>query len=250
MASLAVIGGTGMSTLKGLHILEKRRISTPYGTPSCDLTLGELKGVRLAFLGRHGHPHRLPPHLINYRANIWALKELGVTGILAVNVTGGVNPDLAVGDLVINDQIIDYTYGREHTFFGSGEQAEHIDFTYPYDADLRRQLIKSGLEVSQALDFTCHPQGCYGATQGPRLETAAEVRRLARDGVDMVGMTGMPEAALAAELKIAYAAISLVVNPAAGLNEEPVDLVALWAAVDKAAGHARAVIELSVSNLV
>lgn len=247
MPDIAILGGTGLSSLKGLKVLERLALTTDQGAPSDAVIIGELRGRKLAFLPRHGHPHRLPPHLINYRANIRVLHDLLVKRVIAVNAVGGVRAGLAVGDLVINDQLIDYTYGREHTFFT--DRAQHIDFTYPYDAELRRLLAECGEEAGRRLGFRCHASGCCGVTQGPRLETAAEIRRLARDGVDVVGMTGMPEAALAAELEMRYASISMVVNPAAGLDDSPVDLAALDAAVEKSAAHARALLELALERL-
>lgn len=225
---LAIMGGTGLTQLEGLTSLGGQVVETAYGHPSAPVETFQLEGTSFLFLPRHGHPHRIPPHQVNYRANVMALKMLGATDILAINAVGGVSPDLKPTDIVIPDQLIDYTYGREHTFFAGDLQAvTHIDFTEPYDEGLRQRIIQ--LAKRHAIDIT--PKGVYACTQGPRLETAAEVRRLARDGCDIVGMTGMPEAALAREAGLAYACIALVVNPAAGLAAGPITMSQIEAAV-------------------
>jgi len=169
------------------------------------------------FLARHGAPHTLAPHAVNYRANVWALREAGVREIIAINAVGGIGDAYPPGRLVIPDQLIDYTWGREHSYCGgAGRALQHVDFTTPYSASLRRRLLQAaphvGLEVADG--------GVYGVTQGPRLETAAEIGRMARDGCDIVGMTGMPEAALARELELDYACCAVVVNRAAGRGED------------------------------
>jgi 5'-deoxy-5'-methylthioadenosine phosphorylase len=211
----AIIGGSGLGKIKSLQSSRREVVRTPYGDPSCPLSFGTLGDYDVVFLARHGAGHRIAPHEINYRANIWALKEAGVTEIIAVAAVGGIDPDLKPGALVVPDQLIDYTYGRAHTFFqGPDQPVTHIDFTYPYSASLRDQLIRA----CQVVGHPTIAQGTYGACQGPRLETAAEIRRLARDGCSVVGMTGMPEAALARELGLAYACLAVVVNPAAGVG--------------------------------
>ena len=227
MTSTAVIGGTGLNHLANLELIQAHSVATPFGEPSAPVQEGRLAGERVFFLPRHGTPHQLPPHKINYRANLWALRELGVEQVIAVNAVGGVLRRLGPGTLAIPDQVIDYTWGREHTFFdgsgayeGIGAELEHIDFTRPYHSGLRAKLLQAAAHCN----ISCEDGATYGATQGPRLETAAEVQRLLRDGCDLVGMTGMPEAALAAELDLAYAAICLVVNAAAGLGDEPITL--------------------------
>ncbi len=175
------------------------------------------RGRRFLFLARHGADHGIAPHKINYRANIQVLKDLGVSQILAVNAVGGIGPRYGAGVIAIPDQLNDYTWGREHSFYDGGEAGvEHIDFTYPYSENLRQRLVQS----ADRLQLQLQVGGVYAATQGPRLETAAEVRRLARDGNDLVGMTGMPEAALARERGLDYASVCLVVNPAAGQTED------------------------------
>jgi 5'-deoxy-5'-methylthioadenosine phosphorylase len=213
----AVIGGTGLSRLKGLEVVDRRVVATPYGEPSAPLVLGRLGSGRAWFLPRHGAGHTIPPHAVNYRANIWALKQLGVTRVVAVNAVGGIGPKYPPRSLTVPDQLIDYTWGRDHTFYdGSAGQVGHVDFSAPYDEGLRRLLIAAG----HAAGLAVGDGGTYGATQGPRLETAAEIRRLAGDGCDLVGMTGMPEAGLAREAGLAYACLAAVVNFAAGESED------------------------------
>lgn len=214
--TLAIIGGTGLTQLSELHINGRQQIDTPYGQPSADFINGELNGKPVVFLARHGNPHRIPPHKINYRANIWGLQALGITQIIAVAAVGGISEEMAPSRIAIPDQLIDYSYGREHTFFAEDlEEVTHIDFTQPYTPALRQRLLaaadNAGIEVVDS--------GTYGCTQGPRLETGAEIVRLERDGCDVVGMTGMPEAALARELNIDYAALAVIANWAAGKTE-------------------------------
>ncbi len=213
---LAIIGGTGLTQLANLQITHRQVMRTPYGEPSGALTFGTINQHDVVFLARHGYGHTIPPHEVNYRANLWALHEQGVQRVLSVASVGGIRADLVPGMIVVPDQIIDYTYGREFTYFDGRERpVTHIDFTHPYDRKLRRQLIEAAQRAGEA----CLDGGVYAATQGPRLETAAEVNRLERDGVDMVGMTGMPEAALARELGMSYATIAVVVNHAAGRGD-------------------------------
>lgn len=241
--SLAVIGGTGLQALAGFQAEAEHALQTPFGVPSAPVQDGHLAGARCLFLARHGVPHRIPPHRINYRANLWALRELGAEAVLAVNAVGGIHPRLPPGRLVIPDQVVDYTWGREHSYYdGDGFSApasdrlaalEHVDFTDPYDAELRQRLAAS----AEAAGLAITVGGTYAATQGPRLETAAEVRRLANDGCDVVGMTGMPEAALARELGLPYASLCIVVNAAPGLGTEPITLDSMRAVLE--AGSAR-----------
>jgi 5'-deoxy-5'-methylthioadenosine phosphorylase len=212
MSLIAIIGGSGLTNLKNLEITRRQVMRTPYGEPSTPLVYGRLGGQDAVFLARHGHGHTIPPHAVNYRANIWALKEAGVTRVIAVNAVGGIT-NLESGGLMLPDQVIDYTYGREHTFFGNDTKpVTHVDFTFPYCEELRTVLIRAAREA----DITVAETGTYGATQGPRFETIAEIRRMERDGADIVGMTGMPEASLARELGLCYASVSVIANPAAG----------------------------------
>lgn len=217
MSLLAVIGGTGLSDLENLEISHRQVVATPWGEPSAPVLFGELAGRRAAFLPRHGRGHTIAPHEVNYRANIWALKEVGATAVIAINAVGGIREDLTPGRLCVPDQVVDYTSGRGHTFFeGTDQPVRHADFTLPYAEPVRRRLLQAGARAG--LDVA--DGGTYGATQGPRLESAAEIRRMERDGCDMVGMTGMPEAALARELALDYACCAVVVNRAAGLGDD------------------------------
>jgi 5'-methylthioinosine phosphorylase len=221
MKRLAIIGGTGIDDFQGLELVREHNPQTPWGEPSRPIQEGRLGEKSVFFLQRHGSPKSIPPHLINYRANLSALQLLGVTDIVAINAVGGISAGMSPGRLVFPDQIIDYTWGREHTVdLGSGGALAHIDFTEPYDRELRRGL----LQVAHSMDIPHEPSAVHGVTQGPRLETAAEISRMARDGCDVVGMTGMPEASLARELGLGYAAVCMVVNPAAGLGELPITL--------------------------
>lgn len=212
---LAIIGGTGLSQLSNLEISRRQVAGTPYGEPSGPLTVGTIRGVSVVFLARHGYGHTIPPHQVNYRANLWLLKEQGVRQIVSVASVGGIRADLGPGKIVVPMQIIDYTWGRPGTFFEGAAPVRHIDFTEPYSRALRKRLIAAANACGEAIE----DGGVYAATQGPRLETAAEVDRLERDGADMIGMTGMPEAALARELELDYAALAVVVNHAAGRAE-------------------------------
>lgn len=219
MADLAIIGGTGLTTLKNLEIRQRQALRTPYGEPSGPLIHGQLGNKDVVFIARHGPAHTIPPHRVNYRANIWALRESGVHSVVAVAAVGGIGQDMQPGRLAFPDQIIDYTWSRQHTYFESDlDQVTHIDFTAPYSEQLRRLLINA----ARQLKLEAAEQGTYAATQGPRLETAAEIDRLERDGCSMVGMTGMPEAALARELGLAYASCAVVANWAAGRGAGPI----------------------------
>lgn len=213
---LAIIGGSGLGNIEGLEIIRREIVRTPYGQPSEPLIFGNLGGKEVIFLARHGANHTLAPHNINYRANIWALQSVGVKSIISIASIGSIEKSIKVGDFVIPHQIIDYTYGRNNTFFdGLENPVKHIDFTYPYDMSLREIIIQS----VQKLKYNFVSEGVYAATQGPRLETAAEIDRYEKDGATIVGMTAMPEAALARELNLSYVAICPVANHAAGRGE-------------------------------
>ncbi len=209
----AVIGGTGLTEIAGLEIIHREVVHTPYGEPSGQFTHGQLGAKRILFLARHGYAHSIPPHKVNYRANIWALRSLGVKKIVAVAAVGGISAAMAPRRIIVPDQIIDYTSARAHTFFEEGlTSVTHIDFSQPYTESLRQALLAAG----QSAGVPLIAGGVYGATQGPRLETAAEISRLERDGCDLVGMTAMPEASLAREAGIDYASYNVVANWAAG----------------------------------
>lgn len=226
---IGIIGGTGLNQLEGLKITEQKWFETPFGEPSSILSFGELAGKQLVFLARHGTPHKFAPHLINYRANISALKQAGVTQIIAINAVGGIHPALGPTEIAVPDQIIDYTYGRASTIYDGShvESVDHIDFSFPYTESLRQSLITAAeKKYIKILDH-----GTYGVTQGPRLETGAEIARMKIDGCDMVGMTGMPEASLARELELEYACLALSVNWAAGITKHIITMKEIEQAV-------------------
>ena len=239
---LAIIGGSGLSKLGNMEVTNRRVARTPYGEPSGALTFGRIRDTEVVFLARHGYGHTIAPHEVNYRANLWALKDAGVLEVISVASVGGIHDDLGPGTLAVPHQVIDYTWGRQSTYFaGSGSPVNHIDFTEPYSQPLRARILKAAHAVGQPLA----DRGIYAATQGPRLETAAEIDRLARDGADMVGMTGMPEASLAREISLEYAAIAVVANYAAGRGESAraVPLDRIGAVLDEAMGRVRRIIE-------
>ncbi len=226
MGRIGIIGGTGLDQLAALEGAEDCVKQTPWGEPSAPLRCGQLAGAEVVFLARHGEQHQFPPHVINYRANLWALREQGVEAIIAVAAVGGIGRDFEPAALSIPDQVIDYTSGRDTTFYTPDapleafQRVEHIDFSWPYDATLRSGLIAAAREQ----DVPCVESGVYGASNGPRLETAAEIRRMAQDGCSMVGMTGMPEAALARELGIPFAMCAVSANWGAGLTEDEITM--------------------------
>jgi len=243
---LAIIGGTGLSQIEGISDVRHQMVSTPFGEPSGPLTIGRLQGCEVVFLPRHGYNHRIPPHQVNYRANLWALRELGVSRVFAVAAVGGIHPDMGPGTLVVPDQLIDYTWGRPSTFYeGDLDSVTHVDFTYPYDQSLRRSFLDAGRSIGLHLI----DGGTYGATQGPRLETAAEIRRLERDGCDVVGMTGMPEAVLAREAGLEYASLNVVANWAAGIHEgETISIDGIDRTLGEAMGRVRRVLRHILSD--
>ncbi len=212
---IGAIGGSGLYEIKGVVIKETRKIATPYGEPSDSYRIGEMGGRTIAFLPRHGSPHHIAPHKINYRANIWGFKELGADRIISVSAVGGINPGMKPGDIVMPDQIIDMTEGREGTFYDK-EEIVHVDFTEPYCPELRASIHSAGKKTGIRLK----QRGTYVCTNGPRLEAAAEIKAFSRLGADVVGMTGMPEASLARELEICLAGIAVVTNYAAGISKK------------------------------
>ena len=244
---IAIIGGSGLTQLDNLEITRRLIVRTPYGEASGPLTLGRIDGVDVVFLARHGYGHTLAPHEINYRANLWALQAQGVSEVAAVFTVGGIAAGLGAGSIVIPDQIIDYTWGRAASYFEGAEQpVTHIDFTYPYDQDMRARL----LAAARAAGVDVVDGATYAAVQGPRLETKAEIDRLERDGATIVGMTGMPEAALARELKLRYAGIAVVVNPAAGrgASAQRVSLADIGAVIDESMGRVRRIVAKLVGD--
>lgn len=242
--NLAIIGGTG--ALAGWKTVDNVAITTPFGGPSDRPRRIEIGQAIVWFLARHGDPHRIPPHKVNYRANIHALKLLGVDSILALNAVGAVRADLVAGSLVVPDQILDCTWGRAHTFSDGGSAPlRHIDFTHPYEGPLRRRLLKA----AAAAEETVIDGGCHAVTQGPRLETAAEIARLARDGADVVGMTAMPEAALAREAGLDYASLCMVANAGAGLEDGPINEQDIHAVLEGTMRRVRRILEALVDEL-
>ena len=242
----AIIGGSGLSELQGLELGHREVMRTPYGEPSGALCFGKLSGCDVVFLTRHGPGHTIPPHKVNYRANLYALKQAGTTHVIAVNAVGGISAGLEPLDLVLPDQIIDYTYSRAHTFFGSEhEPVIHTDFTYPY-CEQSRSVISQAAH-SNGIELV--DSGTYAATQGPRFETAAEIDRLERGGATIVGMTGMPEAALARELDLCYAMIAVVANAAAGRGHGEVSVDDIMQNLKTGIDKARLLLEVAIPGL-
>jgi 5'-methylthioadenosine phosphorylase len=244
---LGIIGGTGLTQLANLEITHRRVARTPYGEPSGALICGRLCDQEVVFLARHGYGHNIPPHEVNYRANLWALKDHGVDRVVSVATVGGIHPQLLPGMLVIPEQIIDYTHGRAATFFvDSNKPVVHLDFTFPYCAAMRAAL----LQAAERSGIRLRDGGVYGAVQGPRLETAAEINRMERDGADMVGMTGMPEAYLARELELCYAAVGVVVNYAAGrgLSADGIQMEEIQAVLGEVMAQVRHLLEQLVTD--
>lgn len=244
---LAIIGGSGLTQLSSMADTTRKAVRTPFGEPSGPLTFGRIRGRDALFLARHGYGHTIAPHEVNYRANLWALKEEGVEGVVSVASVGGIRQDLAPGTLLVPDQLIDYTWGRRSTYYeGAASPVTHIDFTEPYSGALRARI----LAAAQACGEKVVDGGTYAATQGPRLETAAEITRLERDGADIVGMTGMPEAALARELGLPYAAIAVCANYAAGRGDSAhaVPMERIEAVLAESMGRVRRVIERLVAG--
>lgn len=242
---LAIIGGTGLTKLSNLEIMHRQVMRTPYGEPSGTIIFGRLRQHEVMFIARHGYGHTIPPHMVNYRANLWALREQGAKKVIAVAAVAGIRSDLEPGMLIVPDQIIDYTYGRAFTIFdGCDCPVTNIDFTEPYSQELRQKI----LNASRCANIPCLDGGVYAATQGPRLDTIAEVNRMERDGADMAGMTGMPETSLAKELGLSYATIAVVLNHAAGRksSRNRVSLESIPGVAQTAMVHVRSILECLV----
>jgi 5'-methylthioinosine phosphorylase len=247
MTSIAIIGGTGLADWPKADAVDILAVKeNRFGQPSGNIHCVQVNGVEFLFLARHGNPHSIPPHKINYRANMQALKDMGVQQIFAVNAVGGIGDDFGAGAISIAHDIIDYTSGREHTIYDGGDGSlDHIDFTWPYSSDLREILLKAA--EKNAIPVVNN--GIYACTNGPRLESAAEVNRLQRDGADLIGMTGMPEAALAREMAMNYACLGLVVNPAAGQVDEEITMADIQRVLDEGMGKVRLLLETAVGLL-
>ncbi|MDD5383894.1 MAG: S-methyl-5'-thioinosine phosphorylase [Gallionella sp.] len=243
---LAIIGGRGLTELASLEITHRQVMRTPYGEPSGAFLFGTLNQHEVIFLARHGFGHTIPPHLVNYRANLWALREQGVSNVVSIATVGGIRADLMPGTIVVPDQIIDYTHGRDATFYDTRDTTyTNANFTLPYCPKLRDQILRSANIVQQP----CVDGGVYAATQGPRLDSIAEINRYERDGADMVGMTGMPETALAMELGLNYAIIAVVVNYAAGRgdNKQGINMEQVNVTASEAMERVRSILECVVS---
>lgn len=213
--TVALVGGTGLTELD--DYAETIEMETPYGLPSAPLRVVETSPVRVIFLPRHGNPHRFPPHRVNYRANMWALREAGADHVLAVYAVGGIHEPYRPAALALPDQLIDYSWGREHTYSDSDSAPlVHVDFTNPYEGPMRQTLLQAAQKSS--LDIV--DGGCIGVFQGPRLESSAEVEKARRDGCDMAGMTALPETGLARELGLDYAGLAVISNWGAGVKNE------------------------------
>ena len=239
MQTLGIIGGSGLTRLKAMEVDRQEIGNTPYGAPSAALSFGRFDGAPVVFLPRHGAAHTIPPHRVNYRANLWAMKNAGVERVVGMAAVGGITSDMGPGVLCVPDQIIDYTWGRGHTLYEDDlESVTHIDFSDPYCEPLRQDLLKA----AERAGVSILDGGTYGATQGPRLESGAEISRLERDGCDIVGMTGMPEASLARELGLCYASLALSVNWAAGKTDGPITMAEIERNLEQGMGRARKVL--------
>lgn len=246
LAKVAVIGGSGFYDFPDLENAKSVTIETSYDS-AVQVAIGKIGSTSVAFMPRHGSDHRIPPHLINYRANIWALKSLGVEFVFALNAVGGIAESMGPGSLVVPDQIIDYTFARQHTYAEVLSDAlNHVDFTEPFSQKLRSIL----LNCAHGLGLKVVTPAVYGCTQGPRLESAAEVRRCRRDGCDLLGMTAMPEAALARELDMQYASLCTVVNWAAGLTGAPITLAEIYQTLSVVRPTLRSLLVASIRSLV
>jgi len=235
MPKIAIIAGTALAHLSQFTLQEEKIMATPFGEPSAAFKIGHLQGVEVVLLARHGVPHRILPHRVNYRANLFALKELGVQSVLAVGAVGGITHSMKAGTLQVPHQAIDYTYNRAHTFFDeTGEDfTNHVDFTEPFTERLRQIYLKTAKD----LNITVLSHSIVAVVQGPRLETAAEIDKMERDGCDIVNMTIMPEAVLARELSIEYGLLTIVVNRAAGRMDGEITMDDIIKTRDEAAGN-------------
>ncbi len=242
---LAIIGGSGFYGLTGMGKPRVENLATDYSADSVKVEIYDSPAGEVAFIPRHGKSHAIPPHQINYRANIDVLAKIGVRQVLGMNAVGGINADASPGSIIVPTQIIDYTQGRLSTFFeGNIEEVVHIDFTNPFSEDLSRKvLIALYQELEEAEDErTVLKYGTYGCTQGPRLESAAEIQRMKNDGCDIVGMTAMPEVSLACEKSMEYCMLALSVNWAAGLVPGTITMDEIKAVLAEGADRLQAVI--------
>ena len=242
---LVIIGGTGFYQLDGLDLERQEPVETPFGMTQAPLAAGTLRGRGVAFLPRHGPGHEIAPHQVNYRANVWACSSLSPRHVVSINAVGSLNWDMPPRSVVLPDQLIDYTWGREHSFVGALPLSEmYVDMTEPYCSELRRKILQAGQGILSA------KSGVLGVAQGPRLETAAEINRLAHDGCDLVGMTGMPEAGLARELELSYASICIVANRAAGLDgQQAISMDQIFSNISQGAARVLSIIERLLDHM-
>ncbi len=243
MSKIGVIGGSGLYEIQGFTLRKKKKLATPFGNPSEQYLIGEIDNTEVIFLPRHGKHHNIPPHMINYRANIWGFKELGVDRILSISAVGGIKKGLKPGDIVILDQILDMTKKRDSTFYDGKDGIYHIDFTEPFCNELRKQLLKAG----KATGLKLKNGGTYVAVEGPRLETASEIKSFGILGGDVVGMTGMPEASLARELEICYAGLSVVANYAAGISKRKLTVAEVMEAMKDTTDNLKSLLKKTFS---
>ncbi len=241
---IGLIGGSGLYDIPGFYVSEERAVETPYGLPSDDFLIGELSGRTVTFLARHSRRHNIPPHKVNYRANIWGFKSLGVERLIAVSAAGGIERGLNPGEIVLLSQLIDFTRSRVNTFY-DGDVVVHVDFTEPYCPELRESIVKA----SGAAGVGIRDSGTYVCVEGPRLETAAEIAFFSTMGADVVGMTGMPEAVLARESEMCYAAIAVVTNPAAGLSRARLTTREVVETMNRSAGNLNALLAAAVGRV-
>jgi 5'-methylthioadenosine phosphorylase len=242
---IGIIGGSGLYTIEGVVIKKVKRLSTPYGVPSDSYRIGKLSGRDVVFLPRHGSLHNILPHRINYRANIWGFKKIGVERVISIGAAGGINPGMKPGMIVVPDQIIDMTKGRDGTFFEGEEGVIHVDLTEPYCPELRENIIRAGTKSGLKLKKS----GTYICTHGPRLETKAEIQFFSKIGADIVGMTAMPEAALAREAELCYAGISVISNYAAGIKEKRLTVKEVLEVMARTAGQVREILSMVVKMI-
>lgn len=244
-AEIAIIGGSGVYSIEMLKNPKRAKASTPFGS-SPEIVAGELSGRRVAFISRHGKGHSVPPHLVNYRANIWALKEIGVTRILATTAVGTLNPQIHPGELTLLTQFLDFTKSRELTFYEGGKEGVvHVDMTEPYCPELRRSLS----DAARKLGTKLHPRTTYACMEGPRFETSAEIKALRKLGSDIVGMTNIPEAVLARELGLCYSAVGIITNYAAGIKKETLSHGAVLKLMEQNIGRTRNLLAEAIGKI-
>ncbi|MBI5739470.1 MAG: S-methyl-5'-thioadenosine phosphorylase [Nitrospirae bacterium] len=243
MSKTGVIGGSGLYDIQGLVLISRKSVPTPFGKPSGPYLIGKMGDAEIIFLPRHGKRHDIPPHMINYRANMWGFRKLGVDRVISINAAGGIKKGLRPGDIVITDQVLDMTRNRKSTFYDGKDGVVHIDFTEPYCPQLRRVLMEAGKRVGVSLKNG----GTYVAVEGPRLETASEIRGFGILGGAVVGMTGMPEASLARELEICYAGVSVVANYAAGISRKKLTVSEVMNAMKSSTGKIKLLLKETFS---